>query len=79
MLSDLELFVILNSFYRSNDGVLISVIEKELKNNNVNRNGVVEEAIKEGVLKKITKVRVVLTKEYAEVWEKAKEEKIIEH
>lgn len=68
MVSDEELYVILHSFYRSNDGVLISVIEKELKDFDEYKKEVVNEAIREGYLKKITNIRVILTKYGKDLW-----------
>lgn len=77
MLSDSELIVILKSFYRSTDGVLISVIKRKLGIYGFFRKGIVTDAINEGILKRITPVRVILTKYGRQVYRDAKADGLI--
>ena len=77
MLTNAELIVVLRSFYRSTDGVLISVIGKRLEKYGFKRNGIVRDAIKERILKQITPVRVVLTKYGRQLYRDAKADKVI--
>ncbi len=77
MVSNAELLVILRSFYRSTDGVLISIIERKLKHYGFTRKGIVREAVHEGILKKITPVRVVLTEYGRKIYRDAKADGII--
>lgn len=77
MVTNKELFVILRSFYRSTDGILISVIEKRLILSGFTRKGIIKEALHEGILKQITSIRVILTNYGQQVYRKAKKDKII--
>ncbi len=77
MLSDEELYAILETFYRPTDAILISTIKAELRNFGFNANEIkemIEDAIDEGYLKKITPIRVKLTKIGRELWKDADEE-----
>lgn len=77
MVTDVEFFVILKSFYRASDGVLISTLKENLKFHSLTRTEIIEEAIMEGMLKRITPIRVVLTYYGRIVYKEAKSEKII--
>ena len=77
MLNDAELLVILKSFYRSSDGVLIRVIDKKLEKYRFNRKGIIYDAIDDGILKQITPYRVILTKISRKMWRDARKERLV--
>ena len=77
MLTDEELIVILRCFYRSTDGVLISVINRRLEKYDFVRDRIIKDAIEENILKKITPTRVILTKYGRQLYRDAKADHII--
>lgn len=76
MLTDKQLYVILKSFYRPTDGVLVAVVRRDLVKYSFHGITPITDAIDAGILQRITPIRLALTDYGQRLWLDAKKRKV---